>query len=240
MRLFRAAREAGYDGVQAKPSQYDFCEFDAARFRNHYGDLTAMVSPGLVVRLGANVGSWAKTLAPIVEFAAGIGAAELCLTAGVREATSGASAVAEIARVVNEIGRRTRERSVRLSLHNLAGTVLDSVEDFERLYQTADPDLCGLTFDTGHGLRGAMTDVTASLERLMGFVSCVHLKDADAEGRFCSLGTGGVPLAEVLEIVSRHGYRGWIVVDESAAEEDIGRSLSAAAELVRERARHGA
>jgi sugar phosphate isomerase/epimerase len=232
--LFEAAQEAGYDGVQAKPPQYDFCRSDPVRFREHYGELAPMVAAGIVVRLGADPPGWSGTLAPMLEFAEGIGASQLCLTAGARDVERRGEVIARMGRIVNDLGRRARERSVRLSLHNLAGTVLDSVEDFDRLYEIVRPEQCGITFDTGHALRGAMKNVSASLERLIRRVSCVHLKDADAGGRFCSLGTGMAPLEEVFCILEEHGYRGWVVVDESAAEGDLGRSLTAAAKLVRE------
>jgi inosose dehydratase len=119
--------------------------------------------------------------------------------------------------------------------HHCAGYV-ETPDEIAHLLDLTDPTLLGLVFDTGHYLYGTGQNdgeaVLAGLERFGDRVRHVHFKDcaptvaaqaraarwdyftAVRHGVFCELGQGAVPFPAVRAWLDRHGYQGWIVVEQ--------------------------
>jgi inosose dehydratase len=123
------------------------------------------------------------------------------------------------------------ETGLRTVFHPHCGGYVETPAEIDALMARTDADRLGLCFDTGHILYGG-GDPVAVLDRHPSRVWHVHFKDCDlavagrarAEGLgylaavrarvFSELGTGGVDFPAVVAALKRHGYRGWVVVEQ--------------------------
>ena len=128
------------------------------------------------------------------------------------------------------------ETGMRTTFHHHCASYLETPDEIACFLEQTDPDLIGLTFDTGHYAYGASTDdghcVLEVLERFGDRIWNVHFKDCDFEvaqasrangwdyfeairnGLFCELGKGGVDFPGVVAWLRKHSYSGWIVVEQ--------------------------
>ena len=116
-------------------------------------------------------------------------------------------------------------------LHPHAGTYIETADEIARVLDRIDGSLVGLCLDTGHfGYGGA--DPARAAEDYHELIRHVHIKDVSdaimagvrAEGRgldealrrgvFCPLGRGDVPIGGVMDALRRHGYTGWLVIEQ--------------------------
>lgn len=141
---------------------------------------------------------------------------------GWRTFAAGAEAVARAVR---------DETGIATVFHAHCGGYVETAGEIGELMARTEPALLGLCFDTGHVMYGGADPVTL-LERHADRVRHVHFKDCDtrvaaaarAEGigyldavrrrLFSELGTGGVDFAAMTAALARHGYDGWIVVEQ--------------------------
>jgi len=139
-----------------------------------------------------------------------------------------------LAEGLNRLGERAREKGMVLTYHHHMGTGVQTAEEVDRLMEMTDPLLLSLLYDTGH-LAFSGEDYVAVLERHVGRVRHVHLKDvrlevldrvkkehmsflvAVKEGIFTVPGDGGINFEPVFRLLDRKGYTGWYVVE---AEQD--------------------
>jgi inosose dehydratase len=141
------------------------------------------------------------------------------------------------ARGAERIARAVRERTgLKTAFHHHCAGYVETPEEIARFLDMTDPQLLGLTFDTGHYLYGSGTiDGAAVLEGFKRFgerIWHVHFKDcqphvagqaraggwdyftAIGHGVFCELGKGSVPFSALAEQLRAKDYRGWIVVEQ--------------------------
>lgn len=134
---------------------------------------------------------------------------------------------------VTALARHTLERGVRLAYHHHMGAYVETPDDIDRLIENVGDEV-GLLFDSGH-MTFAEGDAPAMLERHASRVCHVHCKDVRPEvvklarnrdwsfleavinGAFTVPGDGAVDFRALIEILRRHRYRGWLVVE---AEQD--------------------
>ena len=132
------------------------------------------------------------------------------------------------------------EYGMTQAIHPHLRTVLETRADFEALLDVSE---VGWTLDTGHMQIGGMDPlgfVDVAFERIRH----VHLKDVVMDraapvfagdqsimegvqaGMFCNLGSGDVPIAEVVAALEARGYDQWYVLEQDAAitsgEPEIG------------------
>jgi len=135
---------------------------------------------------------------------------------------------------LDHLGRIAADESFRLCFHHHMGTVVQTVEETDRLMQMTDPDLVYLCYDTGH-FTFAGEDPLVILRKYPERIGHVHLKDVRTDirdqakadhlsflnailrGVFTVPGDGDTDFAPVFRILSDTGYQGWLLVE---AEQD--------------------
>ena len=133
------------------------------------------------------------------------------------------------ARTLDDVLAFCYEHQIKGFHHAHLGTLLETVDDAERLLAAA-PSLW-LLFDTGHMLAAGSDPMQVfKSERLRGRIGHVHLKDCHADdpatwnyrtqrfgekARFAELGAGnlGLDVKAALEALEAVGYDGWISVE---------------------------
>lgn len=131
-------------------------------------------------------------------------------------------------RIAHAVGDATGLRTV---FHAHCGGYVETPYEIDALMARTDPRILGLCVDTGHILYGG-GDPAVLFERHAPRVWHVHFKDCDpavahqarSEGLgyldavrrrlFAELGTGAVDFTAVAGALRRHGYDGWIVVEQ--------------------------
>nr|WP_246456481.1 TIM barrel protein [Nocardioides mesophilus] len=116
-------------------------------------------------------------------------------------------------------------------LHPHVQTMVETVEDVDRLLEACDVSWC---LDTGHLAIGGK-DPVAFAREAVDRVGHVHLKDVDLShapalmsrqtsimesvqaGLFTPLGQGDVPIADVITALEDGGYTGWYVIEQDTA-----------------------
>lgn len=214
--VFAAAQQHGFDGVQAKPSQYAENGLDAEAFRKQYGDLAGLVKAGLVVYPGDAFEQWPEKFGDVISFAGAVGAGHLCICCGAGRDGDTDARTRVAADALSEVGRAAAQGGLSISIHNHANSIFETEEDLERVLGLVDTDVCGLTLDTAHAIKGGITDLAAAARRFSTSLRNVHLKDIDADGTFCPIGTGTAALAPVVETLADLNYAHWLIVDEES------------------------
>ena len=139
------------------------------------------------------------------------------------------------------VARRVKdEHGLSVVVHHHAGTFIETSEEIDRLLEGARPELVNLLLDTGHAAYGGGDPVDIAT-RHGARVKYVHLKDADAtqlahvrasdigmseawkRGIFCALGQGVVDFKGVYAALARHGYDGWLIVEQDVVPDAAGR-----------------
>ncbi len=116
-------------------------------------------------------------------------------------------------------------------IHPHAGTYIETEAEIDRLMNRIDPALLGLCLDTGH-FRFGGANPTKCVHAYASLIRHVHLKDCRvdvleairAEGGgfgpaierdvFSDLGDGDSGIADVIDALRQHDYRGWLVVEQ--------------------------
>jgi inosose dehydratase len=116
-------------------------------------------------------------------------------------------------------------------LHPHAGTYVETADEIARVMDRLDGSLLGLCLDTGH-FRFGGADPARAVDDYHELIRHVHIKDCrtavmdevKAEGKgleealsrgvFCQLGLGDSGIDDVLEALGRHGYAGWLVIEQ--------------------------
>ena len=142
-----------------------------------------------------------------------------------------------MAEALNGLGRELEGLGMELVFHPHVGTYVETPHEIDRLLSGTDPNAVGWCLDTGHQVYGG-ADLLALVGAHKDRVRYVHVKDVDprvlAQARsegwsfhealerfvFCPLGTGGVPLPEVLELLRAGGFDGWLVIEQDTTPDD--------------------
>lgn len=136
----------------------------------------------------------------------------------------------------NELAKLAAEKGMKVCLHHHMGTGIQTPEEIDRYMAEVNDDVY-LLFDSGHlyyseGCQKAMLGV---LEKYIDRIIHVHLKDVRDEvaaevkakdlsflegvkkGTFTVPGDGVIDFKPIFEILEKHDYKGWMVVE---AEQD--------------------
>lgn len=136
----------------------------------------------------------------------------------------------------NELANLAAEKGMRVCLHHHMGTGIQTPEEIDRYMQVVNDDVY-LLFDSGHLYysEGSQQAMLAVLEKYIDRIIHVHLKDVRDEvveevrsknlsflegvkkGTFTVPGDGVIDFKPIFEILDKHNYQGWMVVE---AEQD--------------------
>lgn len=138
---------------------------------------------------------------------------------------------------LNEAGRFCKENGLTLVYHVHTGTCVETLEETQKLCDLTDPAYVNLLADTGH-LHFCGVDIPKFYDHFADRIKYVHLKNirplvlqvvrefnidfnnAVKAGIFTVPGdAGAVNFPEVFEILDKHGYEGWMLVE---AEQYLG------------------
>ncbi|NUJ16676.1 myo-inosose-2 dehydratase [Bacillus glycinifermentans] len=135
---------------------------------------------------------------------------------------------------MNHLGEIAGEYQLKLVYHHHLGTGVQTEEEVDRLMAGTDPTLVHLLYDTGHAYISDGNYINI-LEKHIDRIKHVHFKDARLnvmkkckeegksfrqsflQGMFTVPGDGCIDFTEVYQMLLKHGYSGWIVVE---AEQD--------------------
>lgn len=124
-----------------------------------------------------------------------------------------------------------REAGFEPVIHPHAGTYLETRDETHRLLDMVDPSLVGLCLDTGHARFGG-ADPIELVETYHELIHHVHVKDCSIailddvrregmgmeealiRGAFTELGNGDSGIGDVIAALQRHGYDGWLVIEQ--------------------------
>lgn len=120
----------------------------------------------------------------------------------------------------NAVAKRAWEESGLICAYHPnspAGSVFRTAEDYEVLFGGIDDRYLGYCPDSGHIARGGM-DVLEVFRTQLARIKHVHYKDFDLASReWRTMGRGSLPHQDVTELLHRHNYAGWIMVEEESA-----------------------
>ncbi|OGV40357.1 MAG: hypothetical protein A2X48_23655 [Lentisphaerae bacterium GWF2_49_21] len=218
MRLvLEAAAKFGFEGVQLKENQYRSQGLDVEFFRKSAGQFAKFAAGGLISYPPGDLNKWIEHVSPVIPFAAGIGAGHICICSGAVKKDDTVDDKHRLAgKVLMELGKTATNQGVEISLHNHTGSIWETEEDIAKTAEYLDPEFAGLTVDTGHCAKCGIKDIPAMIRRFRKYLVNVHLKDVDASGNFCALGTGTLDLGPVIKVLSEIGYAKWLIVDEES------------------------
>jgi inosose dehydratase len=130
-------------------------------------------------------------------------------------------------------GKHLLKRGVRLGYHHHMGAYVESPDDIDRVMAYTGDEV-GLLFDSGHAYFGG-GDPLSILSKHIGRVCHVHCKDVRPaiiqharnrqwsfldsvlNGVFTVPGDGAIDFAGIIELLRKHQYKGWLIVE---AEQD--------------------
>lgn len=136
----------------------------------------------------------------------------------------------QFAKTVNQVGEVTLEYGVRSCFHNHVGSVIETREEIDRLFEMVDRDVVFQGPDIGH-LVWAGADPIQFCKDYAEDIQSMHIKDIDPDvllqgvdaswdygqfadhGIFAELGEGCVDFLAIFEILKDVGYDGWIIVE---------------------------
>jgi len=137
---------------------------------------------------------------------------------------------AALADGLNKAGAIAAEYGMKLAYHHHGGTVVESMEEIDRLMELTDPAFVHLLYDTGHAYYGG-GDPLALLRKHYDRIAYIHLKDvrqavldsarADEEdfvgcirkGVFTVPGDGCIDFGPIIGELGARGYDGWAMLE---------------------------
>jgi inosose dehydratase len=136
---------------------------------------------------------------------------------------------------LNKLGQIAfEEYGIHLTYHHHMGTVVQSLEETDRLMAGTDPKYVSLLFDSGH-FAYCGEDPVAIVKQYIDRIKHVHLKDIRPdvvqrvkdenlsflqgvrEGAFTVPGDGCVDFPSIFKVLEEGGYQGYMLVE---AEQD--------------------
>jgi inosose dehydratase len=136
----------------------------------------------------------------------------------------------QFVKAINKVGEITLKYDVRSCFHNHVGSVIETREEIDRLFDMVDRSVVFQGPDIGHLVWAGADPVQFCRDYADDIVS-VHVKDIDPDvlaegvekeweygqfssnGIFAELGEGSVDFPEIFDILDEAGYEGWIIVE---------------------------
>ncbi len=141
----------------------------------------------------------------------------------------------QFATVLNQVGQITLQQGVRSCFHNHVGSVIETRQEIDHLYELVDHDLIFMGPDTGHLIWGGV-DPVQFFRDYRDVILTAHIKDMDptvlkkgvaAEwdyatfsdaGVFTELGQGMVDFSTLLSELDESDFSGWLIVETDVTQ----------------------
>ncbi len=224
--LIQCAIANGFDGIQFKTSQLRAWRFDPQVLLSIDPRAKDLAAAGAVYHPGGDYAQWAQPTQQVLGFVRALGGEHVCYC------FSPASAADVVAGQLMETGRMYAEAGVAFSFHNHADTIVGTLDEIRNMCDLLDPAACGLTFDTAHAAACGIDDLGQAVRALASHITNVHLKDIDAAGRFCPVGTGRLDLGAIVEALRDVEYDRWLIVDEESRDCTTPQACALSAEFL--------
>lgn len=142
---------------------------------------------------------------------------------------------------LNKLGAIAEEYGLQLVYHHHLGTGVQTLEEIDRLMNRTDPNYVHLLYDTGH-IFVSEGDYMTLVEKHISRIKHVHFKDVRDSvmnecrqrghsfkdsflaGMFTVPGDGCIDFKQPFEVLKKHGYAGWIVI-EAEQDPDVAHPL---------------
>ncbi|MDB5248473.1 MAG: xylose isomerase [Segetibacter sp.] len=122
-------------------------------------------------------------------------------------------------RLINEVGKRTRDMGVQTHYHNHMGQLGQTTEEVQIILENCDSNNVRLLLDVAHYHQGG-GDAVKAIDQYKSRIDALHLKDvrpkpgADPEAyTFVELGQGKVDLPGIFKALSNINFKGWGIVE---------------------------
>ncbi|WCK53192.1 sugar phosphate isomerase/epimerase [Aneurinibacillus sp. Ricciae_BoGa-3] len=113
-----------------------------------------------------------------------------------------------LAHGLDKVVEITNHYGLKASFHPHLGTIAQSPEQVDRIFEYTSIDFCP---DTAHLAAGG-ADLLAIVSKYIDRVKYIHFKDY-ANGEFLPLGKGQLPLDKLAQLLLEHKYDGWVTVE---------------------------
>ncbi|QPC83727.1 sugar phosphate isomerase/epimerase [Phototrophicus methaneseepsis] len=149
----------------------------------------------------------------LIEAAGELGVTRIGATGASRGSNGGLDAIIT---VLKEIVPVAEAQGVEIGLENHEGNNLETIEDYERIFEAVDSPNLGIWLDTGH-FDASNVDMDDLIDRLHSHVNHIHVKDNEKKGvkSFTRFGDGTTDNYRVIDRMLEKGYSGFITVELS-------------------------
>lgn len=153
----------------------------------------------------------------LIEAARELGVTRVGATGSARGTQGGLEAIIT---VLKEIVPVAEAYNIEIGLENHADNNLETIEDYERIFDVIDSKNVGIWLDTGH-FDASNVDMDDLIDRLHTRVNHIHVKDNLTKGTksFTRFGEGTTENFHVIDRMLEHGYSGFITVELSPLDD---------------------
>lgn len=160
-----------------------------------------------------------------MEAARQLGCRRVKFTGAGRGKDGGLEAIIE---VLKEIAPAAEEMNMLILVENHANNNLESIEDYDRIFNAIASPHVGMCMDNAH-FDGSNVDLLEVVERFHSRILHIDLKETERKGihKVVRFGEGVTDNAAVIEKMLGYGYRGYLLVemappiDQSTLEADL-------------------
>ena len=230
--------EAGFLGIQLMPNAMkewsDPLVLKAELAKRH---LTLVTFSGGNPSDVTDVDKEVEALMVKANYARQAGAYYFQITSPNREHGTSPTRLKALAKIVDEVGKRTSALGMRVGFHNHIDQLVETTAELDALLAATNPKNVGLLLDVGH-CRAAGGDPAAVIRKHSKRLVMLHLKDVqmpannERGANFVPLGQGAVDFPAVFAALERIKYRGWAIIELDSPPQGIS-PLSATQESKR-------
>lgn len=208
MRCLDEAAEIGYQGILAFDSTLPFWYNRPAELKRHFAE-RGLELAAVIHRPGLDLKGTRRLAAFVAELGAGI-----MILSGRDGRPEDWDVTVPLLQRHGEIGA---EHGLRTLYHHHTGWIAETMEQYERLLGETDRRYLGAMLDCGHATKDFVGHSALEFfEKHHDIIEYVEFKDFSPETDLrTEVGRGACDFWAVAEAIRRHGYRGWVVVEQN-------------------------
>lgn len=211
----------GYRGIQLRANSYKAYQQNPAELKAKIDAAKlslVMFSSGNVeidpTKVEANIEQHVNH----AQFVKALGGTSIQLTNSLRKNNVAPTAdeLAQLAAVMNEIGKRTQAFGIQTTYHNHMHQYGETPEEVDALVKAMNPKYTRLLLDVAHYFQGGGNPAEAII-KYKNIISAFHIKDVkqfeNKKYQFVELGQGSVDLKAVFKSIDQIKFSGWAIVE---------------------------